>query len=559
MPNCLTLKKSNCKNCYKCIRHCPVKAIRFSGNQAHIIGNECILCGQCFVVCPQNAKQIVDETEKVKVFLQNSEPVIVSLAPSFIANYEGVGIDAMRKALKKLGFYDVEETAIGATIVKSEYERMLREEDRDVIISSCCHSINLLIQKHYPQALEFLADVVSPMQAHCKDIKSRYPDAKTVFIGPCVAKKDEAEHYEGIVDAMLTFEELTEWLNSEKIELEQELDNEPCSRARFFPTTGGVLKTMAQDVPGYTYLALDGVENCISALKDIINGKVHKCFIEMSACVGSCVGGPVMEKYHNTSNVKDYIAVSNYAGEKDFEVSQPKSGELRKQFEYIEHRYPQPSEMEINAVLRQMGKFKPAHELNCGSCGYNTCREKAAAICQGKAEISMCLPFLKEKAESFSDTIVNNTPNGLIVLNENLEVQQINKAAREIMNIRYASDILGDNVIRILDPEVFESVLKTGRGVSDQRVYLAEYKRYVEQTVVYDRDSHLLIGIMRDVTDEEAEREKKENISRQTVEVADRVVEKQMRIVQEIASLLGETAAETKIALAKLKESITDE
>ena len=206
-----------------------------------------------------------------------------------------------------------------------------------------------------------------------------------------------------------------------------------------------------------------------------------------------------------------------------------------------------------------MGKFKPSQELNCGSCGYNTCREKAAAICQGKAEISMCLPFLKDKAESFSDTIVNSSPNGLIVLNENLEVQQINKAAREIMNIRYASDVLGDYVIRILDPTVFENVLKTGRGVSNQRVYLAEYKRYVEQTVVYDRDSHLLIGIMRDVTAEEEQRERKENISRQTIEVADKVVDKQMRIVQEIASLLGETAAETKIALAKLKESISDE
>ena len=77
--------------------------------------------------------------------------------------------------------------------------------------------------------------------------------------------------------------------------------------------------------------------------------------------------------------------------------------------------------------------------------------------------------------------------------------------------------------------------------------------------MVYDKDSHLLIGIMRDVSDEEAEREKKESISRQTIEVADKVVDKQMRIVQEIASLLGETAAETKIALSKLKESITDE
>ena len=559
MANCLTLKKSNCKNCYKCIRHCPVKAIRFSGNQAHIIGNECILCGQCFVVCPQNAKEIVDETEKVKVLLQSGAPVIVSLAPSFVANYEGAGINSMRKALKKLGFYDVEETAIGATIVKNEYERMIKDEERDVIISSCCHSINLLIQKHHPAALEYLADVVSPMQAHCNDIKQRYQNAKTVFIGPCVAKKDEAEHYEGIVDAVLTFEELTEWLKSENIEIEPETDNDICSRARFFPTTGGVLKTMAQENTGYTYLALDGVENCIAALKDIESGKIHKCFIEMSACVGSCMGGPVMEKYHHTETVKDYITITKYAGSKDFEVSQPKAINLKKHFEFIEQRSPQPSDYEINTVLRQMGKFKPSQELNCGSCGYNTCREKAIAIIQGKAESSMCLPFLKDKAESFSDTIVNNSPNGLIVLNDQLEVQQINKSAREFMNIRYASDVLGTQVIRILDPTPYMKVRDTGMGIYNERVYFAEYKRYIEQTIVYDRDSRLLVGILRDITDEQHEREKKENISRQTVEVADKVVEKQMRIVQEIASLLGETAAETKIALAKLKESITNE
>ena len=559
MPNCLTLKKSNCKNCYKCIRHCPVKAIRFSGNQAHIIGNECILCGQCFVVCPQNAKQIVDETEKVRVLLQSGNPVVVSLAPSFVANYDGVGINAMRDALQKLGFYDVEETAIGATIVKKEYERMLKEDERDIIITSCCHSINLLIQKYFPAELEYLADVVSPMQAHCMDIKKRFPNAKTVFIGPCVSKKDEAEHYEGIVDAVLTFEELTQWLKEANIELKKEMDSDPESRARFFPTTGGILKTMTQDAPGYTYLALDGVENCIDALKDIESGKIHKCFIEMSACSGSCIGGPVMEKYHRTSAVKDYITVSNYAGEKDFDVVQPNSVELSKQFEFIEHRLQQPSETEIFNVLRQMGKFKPSDELNCGSCGYNTCREKAIAICQGKAEISMCLPFLKDKAESFSDTIVKNTPNGLIVLNEELEVQQINDAARKIMNVRSSTDILGDQVIRIMDPTDFMEVRNTGRDIRNKMVYLPEYKRYVEQSVIYDKDSHLLIGIMRDVTDEQTEREKKESISRQTVEVADKVVDKQMRIVQEIASLLGETAAETKIALAKLKESIQDE
>lgn len=176
--DCLTLKKSNCKNCYKCIRHCPVKAIRFSGNQAHIIGDECILCGHCFVVCPQNAKEIVNETEKARVLINSGDPVYVSLAPSFIANYEGVGIGAMRDALKQLGFADVEETALGATVVKNEYERLLREEKRDIVISSCCHTVNLLIQKYFPNELPYLADVLSPMQAHCADIKKKTPRRK---------------------------------------------------------------------------------------------------------------------------------------------------------------------------------------------------------------------------------------------------------------------------------------------------------------------------------------------------------------------------------------------
>ena len=558
MASFLTLKKSNCKNCYKCIRHCPVKSIRFSGNQAHIIDNECILCGHCFVVCPQNAKQIVDDTEKVKVMLQGEDPVIVSLAPSFIANYEGVGIGSMRKALKALGFADVEETAIGATIVKTEYERMLAEDHKDVIISSCCHSANLLIQKYFPGALPYLADVLSPMLAHCQDIKRRIPNAKTVFIGPCVAKKDEADHYKGLTDAVLTFEELTNWLNKEGIELEHEVDAKEESLARFFPVTGGVLKTMRQDAPGFTYLSIDGVANCMEALKDIESGKIHHCFIEMNACSGGCVSGPVMEKYHKNP-IKDYVAVSSYAGTKDFDVPQPDLMHLRKSFSPIEPDAKMPSETEIAAILRQMGKFRPSQELNCGSCGYNTCREKAIAIYQGKAEASMCLPYLKDKAESFSDTIVKNTPNGLIVLNEDLEVQQINAAARKILNIRNASDVMGEPVVRILDPMIFMNALESRMGILEQREYLVEYKRYVEETVIHDKESRLLICIMRDVTQEEREREKKESISHQTIEVADKVVDKQMRIVQEIASLLGETAAETKIALSKLKESISNE
>ncbi len=558
MAEFLRLKKSNCKNCYKCIRNCPVKSIRFSDGQANIASDECILCGQCFVVCPQNAKEIVSDVERVKAMLAGPAPVVASIAPSFIANYAGVGIAGLEAALKKLGFAAAEETARGATMVKKEYERLLAEGGRDILISSCCHSINLLIQKYFPEELKYLADVLSPMQAHCTDIKRRMPGAKTVFIGPCVAKKDEAASYPGITDAVLTFEELTGWLAESGIVLEANCDKTQESRARLFPTTGGILKTMTCDQPDYTYLAIDGVENCIAALRDIENGDLHHCFIEMSACVGSCVGGPVMEKYHR-SPVRDYKSVVSYAGPDDFlEEILPGDG-MRKNMPFIGQRHDMPSEIEIAAILKKMGKTRPEQELNCGTCGYNTCREKAIAVYQGKADLSMCLPFLKEKAESFSDNIINNTPNAIIVLNEELEVQQINRAALDIMRIRSAADVLGEGVIRILDPKDFLTVKNSGRSIRDRRTYLAEYKTYVDQSIIYDREYHILICIMRDVTKEEDERERKETISRQTIETADRVVDKQMRIVQEIASLLGETAAETKIALSKLKESIADE
>lgn len=558
MSEFLKLKKSNCKNCYKCIRHCPVKSIRFSGNQANIISDECVLCGECFVVCPQNAKEISDSTERVKYFITSGETVYASIAPSFVSNYDQVGIEAMTDALKKLGFAGAEETAIGATMVKTEYERLIREEKRDIVISSCCNSVNLLIQKYYPEALEYLADVVSPMQAHCKDLKKRYPGCKTVFIGPCVSKKEEAAHYPGIVDDVLTFEELTGWFKEAGVTLEKKMDSNENSRARLFPTSGGVLRTMKERDPEYTYLVFDGMNNCKEALSEILAGKLHKCFIEMSACAGSCANGPVMEKYKKTP-VSAAMYINKYAGKEDFEVSQPSKEEMHKQMNFIDTKAVMPTEQEINSILRRMGKIRKDQELNCGSCGYESCREKAIAIYQGKADISMCLPFLKDKAESFSDNIISNTPNAIIALNEDLEIQQINKAALKLMNIGRASDVMGEQVIRILDPGVFMEAMESNKPIRDRRVYLTEYDKYVEQTVIYDSEYRIIICLMRNVTDEEKAKERKETIDKNTIEIADKVVENQMRIVQEIASLLGETAAETKVALMKLKESITHE
>ncbi len=562
MTDFLKLKKSNCKNCYKCIRHCPVKSIRFSGNQAHIVGDECILCGQCFVVCPQNAKEIFDSTETAKNLLGTYPTVIASVAPSFAANYDGIDIAIMEKALKKLGFTAAEETDLGAALVKTQYEAIIAEGRQDVIISSCCPSVNLLIQKHFPAALPYLARVMTPMQAHAMDIRKRYPDAKVVFIGPCISKKEEADTHIGSADCVMTFEELTKWMAAKDIDFEYDTENKTDLLKKTittgsFPTPGGIIKSMKTS-PDYVYMNVDGTENCINALKDIISGKLTKCFIEMSSCAGSCIGGPIMEK-NDRNPVRDYATTLRYTGTEEYVCDCVIDETLMQSHSYIGTGATIPGHDAISDILQQMGKTTPEDELNCGSCGYNTCREKAIAIYQGKADMTMCLPFLKDRAESFSDTIIQNTPNGIFVLNDQLEVQQINASALRILNIRYASDVLGEQVIRIMDPYDFMQVLNEGKFIRDKRIYLAEYSKYVEETILYDRNYHILICILRDVTEEEQQRSRKEQLSRQTIEITDKVVEKQMRVVQEIASLLGETTAETKIALTKLKDSLRDE
>lgn len=556
MNDFIRFKKSNCKNCHKCIRYCPVKSIRFTGNQANVIADACILCGKCYVVCPQSAKEIVDETEIAKVLLSGTAPVYASVAPSFAAYFNGCGIGALRDALKKLGFADAEETAIGATLVKREYERLTREEKHDIIITTCCPSVNMLVEKYYPALVGYLAPVVTPMQAHCMDIVRRHPDAKTIFIGPCLSKKSEAQA--SAIDAALTFDEISNMFDAAKITVEKRPDSSEESLARLFPVSGGILKTLKYTNPEYTYLTIDGVESCKAVLDDIAAGNVHKCFIEMSACEGSCINGPIMERRHN-SPLRHYKDVVSYAGHEDFSVAQPEREELAHIYAPVVLTDVQPSPSEITAILRQMGKYKPEDELNCGTCGYDTCREKAIAVYQGKAEITMCLPYLMAESERFSNTILDNTPNGILVVNDRFEVQQINKAAMRMMRVRSASDVKGEPLIRLMNPVDFITALSDGKRIVNKRDYYAEFDCYIELTIAHDKLSGDLIAIMRDVTVEEEAKLSRETMCRQTVETADKVVDRQMRIVQEIASLLGETAAETKIALTKLKESISDE
>ncbi|MEM1485872.1 [Fe-Fe] hydrogenase large subunit C-terminal domain-containing protein [Oscillospiraceae bacterium PP1C4] len=562
MTDVLSLKKANCKNCHKCIRACPVKSIRFSENQAKIISRECILCGRCVVSCPQNAKKVRNDLTEVIGAIGSGKQVIATVAPAFISEFPVKGIAGLESCLKQLGFSGVRETAEGAYIVKSEYEKMIREKKQDVIISSCCHTVVTLIQKYYPSAISFIAPVISPMMASAKQIKTEYPDAYVVFIGPCISKKDEMQKLPGYIDCVLTFDEVEQWMAQRQIELSPSSIEEKGGKAsRFFPKTGGIIESMLTEDTSYHYLAVDGVENCVRAIQEIQKGSLKGYFIEMSACEGSCINGPATKAYKE-SIIGSRERVNQYAQpdrheKPDFDV-ETKFGLMRSiPSEYV--HVDQPREASIIEILAKMGKTKPEQELNCGSCGYPTCREKAKAVYNGKADITMCLPFMREKAELFSDNVFNVSPNAIIVLDDKLCIQQMNMPACHMFNINRPDPLIGSMVVELLDPTDFQDVLETGNDIIDKKIYLAEYGKYVQLTIVLDSEHRSLFGILKDITAEQIQREKYKERRSQTISITNQVVEKQMRIVQEIASLLGETTAETKIALTQITNTVLSE
>ena len=292
------------------------------------------------------------------------------------------------------------------------------------------------------------------------------------------------------------------------------------------------------------------------AIEAIERGGLKGYFVEMSACEGSCVNGPCIRE-HTERRLKGALRVDTFAGDQRFDVAAPDT--ISYNYPFLGGKKVKFGSEAINDMLYKMGKTSPEKELNCGSCGYPTCRDKAIAILEGKAKIEMCLPFLKEKAESFSDSIINNTPNAIIVMDEDLVVQQINRAAVRMFKLKDANDILHEHIVRILNPGDYQNIITSALHTTTRMHYLADYELYVDETILYDRQYHIVISLMRDVTEQETLRGQDAELRRQTVEITDKVIEKQMRVVQEIASLLGETTAETKIALTKLKDAMAHE
>lgn len=554
----IQLKEANCKNCYKCIRHCEVKSISFHDDQARILEDECVLCGKCTLICPQNAKQIASDVSKVRTWLDQGETVCVSLAPSFVGAFPGVTFGQLAGALKQLGFARVEETAIGATEVSEAYSRIAARGELPNLITTCCPSVVLLVEKYFPDLLPQLAQVPSPAVTHARQMKAAYGEKiKTVFIGPCISKKAEALRSDAM-DAVLLYDEVREWFKAESVTFanthEREMRN---TLSRVYPVPGGILKTLPPESRSqYKAVAVDGLDRCIQTLKSLRDHKISGYILEMSSCVDSCMGGPGMQE-HGTPFLLGKSDVYAFSRKKTETEAPPTEGlkvDMNAAYGRPLPEKAAPTDAEIWEILHSIGKHTQRDLLNCGACGYDTCWQKAIAVYEGKANQRMCLPHMREKAESMSNTILDNTPDALFLLDQDFNILQYNKAGEDLFSMD--SQCIGLPMADFLDMSAFESIRENGRPVMSVRCHTAIYDLLVEQSIVAVPNQDYLV-MVKDISGEEESLKALAKMREETLQTAQQVIDKQMRVAQEIASLLGETTGETKAALLKLKASIT--
>lgn len=565
MMGVINFSKANCKNCYSCVRACPVKAVRVKEEQAEIMEHRCIACGKCLKVCPQNAKVIESEMQEVRTLLKDKKKIAVSLAPSFVAAF-GRYSDRLCTALKMLGFTYIEETVVGAEAVTNKYKEYACSTYERCYITSCCPAVNDLVQKHYPDLIENLIPVVSPMECHGRIMKKRYGnEAKVVFIGPCLAKKIEAKE-EGTIDAVLTFEELNKWLQEAEIKLE-ELEAVPldytAQALRRYPIHGGVTHTIAPQHRQREILQVYGVEDCIDILEDIKRGKFQDVLIEMSLCHHGCVNGPAMPEnkinvYERVQLVKQYANKCEEVNNKNLKDYAAIEVDMHKDFLSRYVPLKQPNVAEIRRILMRIGKYTKQDELNCGVCGYKTCRDKAIAVFNGLAEPTMCLPYMRERAENLSNVIFDVTPSIIVIANKELKIIEFNPAAEKFFRIK-RKIALGLDISMIMDLNIIEELKQSQKDIFGRKGYLPYQDATVMQSVIWVENQEAILFIIHDMTENIRQEERLQNMKINAIEMAQQVIDKQMRVAQEIASLLGETTAETKVSLTKLKRLVQGE
>lgn len=566
----IDFKATKCRHCYKCVRNCEVKAIMVKDGRAEIMPENCILCGRCLQICPQSAKTLVSDLHMVRYMLQRGTRVVVSMAPAYMGLLKYNTIGQVRGALLRLGFADVRETSEGAALVTAEYERLLREGTMENIITTCCPSANDLIEKYYPQLVPWMAPVVSPMIAHGMLLKQEYGmDTKVVFLGPCIAKKQEAQdiRHSGYIDAVLNFNDLNAWLEDEEIVIE-DCEDQPFPRNpginRLYPVTSGVISsvlTTEKKQDSYRKFYVHGERNCMDLCESLIRGEITGCFIEMNMCAGGCIKGPtVREESISRFKVKLDMeeTVEKIPAPEEETAPALESLSLKKVFMNRAPKDPVPTEEEIRGILAKTGKNRPEDELNCGACGYPTCREKAIAVFQKKAELNMCIPFMYEKSESFANLVMETSPNLVMIVDRNMRLLEYSAVGERYFG-KTRSEALQMYLYEFIDPEDFQWVFDTHQGIHGKKVSYPDYHLDTLQNIIYIEKEDVVLATFIDITREEEQARVEYERKLDTIDLAQKVIHKQMMVAQEIAGLLGETTAETKTTLTKLCQSLLED
>lgn len=566
--NVINFQDANCAHCYKCLRNCDIKAIRIKNGQAQIVRDLCIYCGHCMEICPQEAKTFESDLAYVKSMLYRKENVVVSLDPSYrgLLDYEDPG--QIVDAFLKLGFSQVRETAEGAAYVTREYVRLMQEGEMPNIISTNCPSIIYLVEKHYPMLIPYLAPVVSPMVVHGRLIKEMLGhDTKVVFVGPCVAKKMEAEvdtRTTGCVDAVIQFNELEKWFEEEGIDLKK-CDPKPFANQdpmvnQLYPVTNGIIRAVdAAGAPGtYKKLTVSGVKSCREFLHSMKRGYIDGCFVELNLCSGGCVNGPGVDKrrgfrFKATMNIENTALLAAPP-----EYIQVPEESLRRSYSPRQVVDKMPTEAEIRAILKTIGKSNSDTEFNCGACGYMSCREKAIAIYQGKAEAAMCLIRSYENTRSQANVVLAVTPNIIMMFDKELRIREFNRRAEEVFHVS-RRDAMQRYLFEFVETDDFEEVYQTHVNKLRVKRKWEQYNMTVLETIVYIKDSDQVLTIIEDITEEEKRTDNLLDKKLSTVKLAQSVIDKQMTTAQQIAGLLGETTAETKAILTKLRNSLLED
>ena len=557
--------KNECNDCYKCIRGCHIKAIRIQSGSASVINHKCIACGHCVKVCPAGAKKVRSDIDVVKTLFLTGKKVYVSLAPSWAGVYN-IKPEKMIAILKKLGFAGVSETALGAQEVSIQTAKMLNQEKSGLFISSACPVIDDYIRLYKPDFAKYITPVASPALTHCGLLKDMLgEDIKIVFIGPCIAKKNEADQHPDLMSAALTFDELNYWIKEEYIDIENIDTDETCHfipensyEGALYPIEGGMNETIKRTVKSNnyedntTYIAVSSLEDFDKSLQNINPEKIeNKIFVEALACSGGCINGPCLSSEKSRILItSDIYANTQY---RDDIPADPRKV-VEKQYNPAPVEHVEYSIEQVTKALRKISKHSQEDELNCSGCGYTSCREFVNALIAGDAEPSQCVSYMRKIAVRKAAAMLRCMPSAVVIVDSNMQIVEANDSFEHMFLSEEMYDVFasrqdgltGACIDRIVAfPELFKSALNTGKDIHQEH-YAIDDKVY-DISIFTIEDNELIGAVISDVTKSEIDRSK-------IAQKAREVITKNISTVQEIASLLGEHMVETELLLSSIAE-----